>query len=459
MGTPPGIASLAMWIMDGALVCAVSSTAANAHPDMSVTGRSFPALRGLRIWAPIALFSGLLAHGVVIAVWRPGFFPLIDVTVYRAGGIAVLNGSPLYTEPVVDRLLFIYTPFAGLVFAPLGLASLATVKILATIANLGCIVFAAWLCWRQLGYRGNTTLGLVSLLSAGFFVWLEPAWTTVALGQINLVLLVLVLWDIGCKDKSRWKGVGIGIAAGIKLTPAIFILYFVITRRFRAAAVSVATFVSTVGIGFLVLPRDAATYWGGTFLNTNRVGAVEWPSNQSLNGMIARLAETNAPWTWAWLLMSIPVGFLGMVVAAWAHQRGQELLGATLCGMTATAVSPFSWEHHWVWFIPLTTFLAHLALSERSNRRRLLLCVVYILGFNWPVSFPTPGSGHAPAAGLFLLDTVSWIEYVSRNVYLLGFAIALMAAIGYLRTDETSKRSGSDLAAVRTDQQASSGRD
>ncbi|MDQ3762918.1 MAG: glycosyltransferase 87 family protein [Actinomycetota bacterium] len=396
---------------------------------------------------------------MVIAVWRPGFFPLIDIAVYRAAGIAVLTGSPLYTAPMVDLFLFTYTPFAGLMFAPLGLVSLATVKILATIVNLGCIVFASWMCWRQLGYRRNTTLGLVSLLSAGLFVWLEPVWTTVALGQINLVLLVLVLWDIGRKDRSLWKGVGIGIAAGIKLTPAILILYFVITRRFTAAAVSIATFVSTVEIGFLVLPSDAATYWGGTFLNANRVGPIEVPSNQSLNGMLARFTDTNAPSTWAWLLMAIPVGFVGMVVAAWAHRRSHELLGATLCSMTGTAVSPFSWEHHWVWFIPLTTFIAHLALSERSNpRRRLLLCVVYILGFNWLVSFPTPGSGHVPAAGLFFLDTVPWIEYVSRNVYLLAFAIALMAAIGYLRTNEISKRSHSDSTVVWTDQQASSGR-
>jgi hypothetical protein len=88
-------------------------------------------------------------------------------------------------------------------------------------------------------------------------------------------------------------------------------------------------------------------------------------------------------------------------------------------GMTATAVSPFSWEHHWVWFVPLPTCIAHLALSEKSNRRLPTLCVIYLLGFNWLVSCPIPGCGRTPPAGLFL-DTGSGIEYVSRNIYILA---------------------------------------
>jgi alpha-1,2-mannosyltransferase len=397
---------------------------------MSAAGKSFPGPRGLRIWAPVVLFAGLLAHGIVIAVWRHGFFPLIDVAIYRAGGIAVLNGTSLYTAPLVETFWFTYTPFAALVFVPLGLAPMAVVKIFAVVVNLSCITLVAWMCWCQLGYRADTTLRLVSLFSAGFFVWLEPVWTTVDLGQINLVLLALILWDVGKKDENPSKGIGIGIAAGIKLTPAIFLLYFMVTRRFQAAMVSLATFAGTVVLGFFVLPFDAMRYWSGTFLNASRVGAIKTPSNQSLNGMLARLAEAGTPSIRAWLLVAIPVGCIGMGVAAWVHRRGHELLAATLCGLTATAVSAFSWEHHWVWLIPLTTCIAHLALSERSSRQFLTLFIVYLLGFNWLVGSPAPGSGRPPPAGLFLLDTGRWIGCLSHNVYILVFVIAVIVAMG-----------------------------
>lgn len=414
----------------------------NPQQDMSATGKSFPEFRGLRNVAPLTLVGGLLVHGLVIAVWQRGFFPLIDVAIYRAGGMAVVNGISLYTAPLVEGFWFTYTPFAGLVFVPLAFIPLAVVKIFAIVVNLCCTTLAAWMCWRQLGYRADVTLGRIAVFSAGLLVWLEPVWTTVDLGQINLVLLVLILADIRRNDESRYKGMGVGIAAGVKLTPALFILYLFITRRFRAAAVAVATFIGTVGIGLFALPGDTATYWSGAFFNAKRVGAVEVSSDQSLNGMLARLVETSAPSTWAWLLIAIPVGSIGMAVAALAHRQGRELLAAALCGMTATAVSPFSWSHHWVWFIPLTICIADLALSERSNRQFLLLAAVYLLAFNWLVRFPTPDSRLPPAAGLFFLNTWPWIEYVSRNVYILIYAVVLMVSVElmYGRSRQVSSR-------------------
>ena len=48
------------------------------------------------------------------------------------------------------------------------------------------------------------------------------------------MLLALVLVDLGY-DLGRWRGVAIGVAAGVKLTPLIFIPYLWLIGRRRAA--------------------------------------------------------------------------------------------------------------------------------------------------------------------------------------------------------------------------------
>jgi alpha-1,2-mannosyltransferase len=90
--------------------------------------------------------------------------------------------------------------------------------------------------------------------------------------------------------------VGVGLAAAVKLTPLLFVVYLAATRRWRAAAAALATFVAAAGLGFLFAPADSVTFWfDGTFLAADRISAVDGPSNHSLNGLLARLGVVG-PW-------------------------------------------------------------------------------------------------------------------------------------------------------------------
>ncbi|MCP3802466.1 glycosyltransferase 87 family protein [Allokutzneria sp. A3M-2-11 16] len=413
---------------------ATSSPEANGDQNPSVTERTLVLPTWLRIFAPVLLVAALAAHAVTVIAW-PGHQIMIDVLVYSAGGDVVLQGRPLYEGPVLNALEFTYTPFAALIFTPLALFDADTLKILSTLGNLALLVAAIWLSLRRLGYRGNRDLVLLTVLLTGPLFWLEAVRTTFWLGQINLLLLVIVLWDLTSRAGNRWKGVGVGIAAGIKLTPAIFIVYLLITRRFRAAGVATASFLGTIGLGFLVIPSDAVKYWTGTFFTSGRVGPTIWPSNQSVRGMLARFFDTNEPPTILWLLVAGSLGLAGLAVAAWAAGRGNELLGVTMCGLTATMVSPFSWCHHWVWFVPLLVFLVHAALTYRARAATALIVAVYLLGFAWLVKVHqlTPPHTPPPDSGLFLWDAPTWLEPLSRNVYLLAFVLALGYVAHYLR--------------------------
>ena len=112
-------------------------------------------------------------------------------------------------------------------------------------------------------------------IAAAGALWLEPVWTALRYGQIDLLIGALVFYDLSRPDGARWKGAALGVAVAIKLTPAIFALYLLLSRRVRAAAVCGAVFVSSVVLGFALIPGDSSAYWGGAFLDSSRVGRIE----------------------------------------------------------------------------------------------------------------------------------------------------------------------------------------
>src|SRR6266702_846645 len=170
-------------------------------------------------------------------------------------------------------------------------------------------------------------------------------------GQADIVLAAAVLYDLALPGTSRRKGAAIGLAAGIKLTPAIFVAYLLITRRYRAAATAAAVFAGTVAAGFAVLPASSGWYWAGEFASPGRVSPVEDPEYQSLLGVLSRMLHT-ADVLPLWLPLAAAVAVTGLALAAAAGRRGDEAVGFSLCAVTGLLVSPISWTHHWVIAIP-----------------------------------------------------------------------------------------------------------
>ncbi|MDF0530490.1 glycosyltransferase 87 family protein [Tsukamurella sp. 8F] len=342
--------------------------------------RSFP-----RHWGVLALFTAAAA----VAVWQqivriPWSAPMwglmhnqVDAQVYRLGGYIVTHHTQgLYAGPLMnDSLPFTYTPFSAVMFVPLSWMSPGVMRwvwsSLVLLALLACILIA----FRLMGFRRDWRVWWVSVCLVLVVTCLEPVRTTLWYGQINVFLMLLLLWDLSRPDGARWKGFSVGVTAGIKLTPLFFIAYLMVTRQWRAVRNALAALAGTVAVGFVVIGRDSWTYWTGTFLDANRVGQPNEVSNQSINGLTAYLGGSAHTSTTLWLALAVPAAALGLGVAAWAHARGQVLLSICLAGLTMTAVSPFSWGHHWVWFVPLLVMLLTPALTTRNPARRVLFIV------------------------------------------------------------------------------------
>jgi alpha-1,2-mannosyltransferase len=311
-----------------------------------------------------ALVVVAAAGFVVPRLGRPRWH-FFDLLVYRGALQWWMSGEPLYSFARGDTGYgFTYPPFAGLVLSPLTLGRWQVQAVLLTAASVAVVVATTVRFFAPVARRAGWRPAVAVTLAVPVVLLMSPVRETLAYGQINLLLVALVLGDVVAVRRGwRWAGAGTGLAAAIKLTPAIFVLYFLLTRRRRAAAVAIATFLAVTATAFAIAPHASRQFWTGTLWDTARVGHVDKTSNQSLLGMLARIAGPTPPQL-LWLVLAGVVLALGMWRAMRAFTHGDELVGLTLTGLTAALVSPISWVHHLYWLVPAVIVLADMALGR-----------------------------------------------------------------------------------------------
>ena len=321
----------------------------------------------------LAAFAAGVASLLLYAVVRHlAHVSMIDMVVYRAEGGAVDHGHDLYDLRVTQSLLPAPSPpFAAMLFTPTAWVSVPLLRILVTGVNLVLLGAFGYLSALLAGWPRRAMRPALVFLAAGLGVWLEPVFTTLRYGQINLFLGVLVLYDLTRPDDRRSKGIAIGLAAAIKITPGLFAVYLLLSGRVRAAVTAGLSCLATMLIGALVLPHASYEFWTGDLYDTRRVGKEYIIDNQSLRGVVDRVLHTTHSGT-STLLLSAAVAVFGLAVAAGIHRESASFARARAwsvlcCAITALLISPISWTHHWVWCVPLIVLLGAEAAHERAR--------------------------------------------------------------------------------------------
>ena len=320
----------------------------------------------------------LAALAWLLVTWS-GHYP-IDLDVYRLGGLAWLEGRSLYvgfTGPPLDpQLPFTYPPIAAVLFSGLGLvpASLQNPLVVAS----GFVALTA-VCVAVAGKVRPDLKWTAGPLSAIGALALDPVWTTYGYGQINLFLLALVVVDVLLVTDRRRRGVLIGVAAAIKLTPAIFVLYFLVRRDWRAAVTSTATFAGLAVAGFLIAPGDSLQYWFHSLLNPDRIGDMSLSTNQSIRGVLRGLGLAPGVETVLWVMLAAAVVATAVFVA---RRTGDDLVALFVVAGAGLLASPVSWLHHWVWCVPVLVFLALRGNAWPAFAAVFLVFVTRLHGFD-----------------------------------------------------------------------------
>jgi len=399
-------------------------------------------LARLLVWAALVVVN-LAAVAFFLLSFGPhgvGFGPYrIDLDVYQIGGRVWLGGGDLYWHlPPTQagaRLPFTYPPIAAVLLAPLARLPMAVAGTVITLVSVALLAAVLRLVLGRL-VPGRMVLGRTgwllpaALLPAALLpvaLFLEPVRSTLGFGQVNVILMALVCFDCLLAG-PRWpRGALVGLAAAVKLTPAAFVLYFLLRRDYRAAATAGLSFAVATAAGFALDWHDSVRYWTSEVFQVGRVGSPAYAGNQSILAVLARAGvdpRTQAG-TVAWLALSGAV----LVVAAWGMRRaldaGEEVLALCLNAQAALLISPISWSHHWVWCAP--TIVALAVIGRR--RRAWLALAAAAAGL---VIFATSPQWWFPRSAGRELRWAPWEQVAGSSYVIFGALVLVLAACGLL---------------------------
>jgi len=324
------------------------------------------------------------------AAMRHDFFDL--KVYYGAINYWVHDGGQIYDwlKPN-SKYGYTYPPFAALAMVPMAFVSWPVAIVIscaAAVVTTGLLIY--WLVdpiARREGWTRWFAFAIAVCLVAAF----EPMRETFSFGQVNTLLLFLVaadlLWLAARGHKAA--GVGIGLATAIKLTPGIFIVYLLVTRRWRTAITASATAAAATLVAAALAPDASRQFWTEMLWNTDRIGSLSFISNQSLEGVVARLDPVH-PSTIVWLVLVAAT----LAVWVWRVRHADVRTGLALTGVVGCLISPVTWVHHLVWLLPALILLFDRALAARD--RRLIAFAIFTYGmlisrFVWIWERGSPG--------------------------------------------------------------------
>jgi alpha-1,2-mannosyltransferase len=336
-----------------------------------VTGR-------LAAWPPWAVtLLGVLAWAAALGAVEPlvrGYLTsapdqrMVDLSVYRTGGLSVLQGQPLYsllTQPP-QLLPFTYPPVAALFAVPLALMSWPAAQLVWVAFIYVPLAFVIWFAFAPLLRRTGRLRAVAFAVIFAACAYLFPVRDEMRFGQVDMVLLALALADCAARA-PRWpRGALVGLATAIKLVPGVFIVYLWVSGRRRAAVTAViAALAWTLG-AWLVLPRDSVTYWTSVIFQSGRLGSNSGTSNQSLRGLLLReFLPGQAPGV-VWAAVALAVAVAGFAVARRLARQSREMEGIAVTALLGVLLSPVSWIHH---YLVVVVVIGAILADGKSPRR------------------------------------------------------------------------------------------
>jgi alpha-1,2-mannosyltransferase len=390
----------------------IDTTTATAPRTPARLAAAAPVLLALSIAARIA-WTYLVPNGA----------NFVDLHVYVGGAGALDHRGTLYDYVYADQtpdfpLPFTYPPFAAVVFYPLHLIPFGILALAWQLGIIAALYGVVRISQRLL--LGPNSDRRTAMLWTAVGIWIEPLRSTFDYGQINVLLVLAVLYAV---YSARWwlSGLLVGLAAGVKLTPAVSGLYFVGARRWGTAVFSAVVFFGTVAVSALVVGDQTLYYFTELLGDADRVGPIGTSFNQSWRGGISRILGHDAGYG-PLVLAGIAVTAVLAVLAWRAIGGASDRLGAiVIVQLFGLLLSPISWTHHWVWLIPLMIWLLHGPLRERLGARMLgwgwlaltLVGVPWLLSFAQPTIWVIPRPWYLAWAGLIYivatLATLAWI--------------------------------------------------
>jgi alpha-1,2-mannosyltransferase len=365
----------------------------------------------------------------------------VDVEVYREAGRSIVYGRPIYLQMTESPQLlpFTYPPFAALLALPMVLVPFGALGWIWTGLQVLATYGAVLLAFRPLLRRAGSAHWLAGALVTAPVLWLNPVSDGVRFGQVNAFLILACLADLALRRPPWRRGLLIGLSIAVKLTPGVFLVHLLWSRRWRDAVTVAAAAAGATVAAVFVLPGATITFWTGALSDPTRLGPNSGTSNQSLRGVLLRLGPDGTAGTALWLVCVLVVGVIGFALARRADAIGNQVAAAGACGLMAVLLSPVAWIHHFAWLLIAMGAL----VGDGRSPRRLLYGAVAMAWFLcrlpwWGVTWLSEGR-------------TEWFGRLLQNADLIGALVVLGLLWDVVRRERAEHAaSGTDSAAVVT---------
>jgi alpha-1,2-mannosyltransferase len=331
------------------------------------------------VWPLAAALLALAAAPVVLRYLV--FWPLdqwqVDVEVYRQAGVSILTGRPVYAAltEAPQLLPFTYPPFAAVLAIPLALVPFGVAGWLWTLAQVLAVTATVTLAAHRLLPRAGRWWPVALAGLAAPILWLHPVADGIRFGQVNAFLVLLCLADLRRPRPTLLRrvpaGVLVGLALAIKLTPGVFVVHYLVCRRWKEAATAIGTAAAATLATWVLLPSASFAFWGGALEDPSRLGPNAGTSNQSIRGVLLRLGPDGAAGTVLWLTLVLLVSGGGFWLARRCWRAGESVAEVGVVGLLACLVSPVAWVHHYHWVVPVVFALLGAGPWRGRGRRGL----------------------------------------------------------------------------------------
>jgi len=425
-------------------------TADGASPDVrgprggpAVSLGARVARLALELLPPLVVALLILPYVISYGRFSPWQPSTIDLQVYVYAVRDMLAGKDIYaTTTPFWNLYFIYPPIAAVLMWPLAFGPYVFWQVVWTAV----LVWAQQSVLRRCGVPGGWKLGLLGI---AVVLAVEPIRTTLGYGQVNTMLMALVVADLlpdapGGQRRRIPRGALIGLAAAVKLTPALFVVFAFLIGRRRTAITAIASFAAFTALGAIFQFRQTITFWGGLSGGETRTASPLYTGNQSLLGVFFRLGGASTKTTLVGLGVAGLVALLATLLAAHWWQAGQQVFAVGLVGLATCLASPLSWTHHYVWILPMAVAVVRPAVGH--GRTALPRWVRGVAGF-WvlwvcaclPLA-ALPYGGGRERTFTFLQSAVADLGP------LLG--VALVVGLGWQLVSQSRSRAGEPVTAA-----------
>jgi alpha-1,2-mannosyltransferase len=324
-----------------------------------------------------------LAIGLIALAALPGvlrylvFWPMdqwqVDVEVYREAGVSIMTGRPIYAAmtEAPQLLPFTYPPFAALLALPLAWVPFGVAGWLWTAAQVAATTAIVWYAGWRLIHRADGWVPLALAALVAPMLWLHPVSDGIRFGQVNAFMVLACLMDLRRPRPGLLRhvppGMLVGLAMSIKLTPGVFVIHYLLNRRWREAATAVGTAVGVTLGAWVLLPEASFAFWGGALQDPARLGPNFGTSNQSMRGFLLRVGPEGGVGTAIWLALVVVVGVFGFRLARQMWLRGDSIGEVAVVGLLACLLSPVAWIHHYHWIVVVIFALLGASPWTRSR--------------------------------------------------------------------------------------------